>query len=80
MLINSYSDPQYRLWKIMITNGIYASKKKTTSQVPMITSVSPPRVATTVSALPSQYVSRLSQVNLGVSPCKAVEIRRFFLN
>lgn len=36
---HSYSDPQYRLWARMITNGIHASKE--TPQVPMITGVTP---------------------------------------
>ena len=38
------SDPQYRLWARMITNGIHSSKE-TPPQVPMITGTTPTRTA-----------------------------------
>ena len=41
---HNYSDPQYRLWARMITNGIHSSKE-TPPQVPMITGVVPSRQA-----------------------------------
>lgn len=85
------SDPQYRLWARMITNGIHSSKE-TPPQVPMITGTPTraPRktieetVASTVTAVvkgmgaatqPQTQTNLQSSLTTHVSPSKAVDIR-----
>ena len=87
--IEKYSDPQYRLWARMITNGTHSSKE-TPPQVPMITGITPSRsarktledtVVSTVSAVvkamasPQKNFSLSQESGMGLSPSKAVDIR-----
>lgn len=81
---HSYSDPQYRLWARMITNGIHASKE-TPPQVPMITGVTPTRrtrssmedtaVATTVSAAMGSAKSPQPQQNVSALPSHCASLQ-----